>query len=188
VVVLPLLASCLPSPLLFRPAASPRSAAMLRFTALALLLASALPAPVSLLFNSEPAEVGNYTKGAHDSLLFTNELLTFELVATTTGSGVNMANFSFVDGINVASSTEDAWYIDWSGGKSGNVAVFDTIRIIRVDPTLVEVALADTKHPRRRFEQHIIMTSDVRGLYTFATLRVVAAGECLNEERHNTRW
>ena len=51
-----------------------------------------------------------------------------------------------------------------------------------------QVALADTLHPRRRLEQHVVMTVGVRGVYTYTAMTVVADGEALSEIRHNTRW
>jgi hypothetical protein len=89
---------------------------------------------------------------------------------------------------NLANTTESTWYQDWSGGKNGDNAGVDTVRVVRLSESLVEVVLADTKHPRRRLEQHIVMTTGVRGVYTYTAMTVVADGEALNEIRHNTRW
>ena len=142
---------------------------------------------MTVTFNGQPAVVGNYTKAASSSLTMDNGLLRFTLVAD--GADVNMAEF-VVTGVaaNLAHTSEKTWYEDWSGGSNGNDAGVDTIRILRITPTLAEVALADTRHPRRRLEQHIIMTADTAGLYTFTVMSVVSASEGLNEIRHNTRW
>ena len=143
--------------------------------------------PVTVTFDGQPAVVGNYSKRASTSITMSNGLLTFTLVAD--GADVNMANFT-VTGIaaNLAHTTEKTWYEDWSGGSNGNAAGVDTIRILRLTPDLAEIALADTQHPRRRLEQHILMTTDTVGLYTFTAMTVVSSGEGLNEIRHNTRW
>ena len=142
---------------------------------------------VTVTLNGKPAVVGNYTKTASTSITMDNGLLRFTLVAD--GADVNMADFT-VAGVaaNLAHTTEKTWYEDWSGGSNGNDAGVDTIRILRLTPSLAEVALADTRHPRRRLEQHILMTADTAGLYTFTAMTVVSAGEGLNEIRHNTRW
>lgn len=148
--------------------------------------AAAAPSPVTLLLNGLPAAVGNYTKTPATSLVFNNGLLLLKFIAR--GDGLDMTSF-VVGGVDIATKTgEEAWYQDWAGGKGGDVAGVDTVRVLRVTSTLVEVAFADTRHPQRRLEQHVIMTSGVRGVYTFTAMTVVAAGEELNEIRHNTRW
>jgi rhamnogalacturonan endolyase len=143
---------------------------------------------VTLTLDGAPAVVGNYSKSSSSVLVFDNELLHFTITAAS-GGGVQMSEW-IISGssINLAETSESTWYEDWSGGKSGNVAGVDTIRILRVTDSLVEVVLADTRHPLRRFEQHLIMINDVRGIYTFTVMTVVASGEQLNEIRHNTRW
>ena len=156
---------------------------------LAILASLAVPgAPlVTLTLDGAPAVIGNYTKTASTSLEFDNALLHFVLVAR--GGGMNMASWTLGAGLpDLAHTTESSWYQDWSGGKNGDDAGVDTVRVLRVTPSLVEVALADTQHPQRRLEQHIVMTDGVRGVYTYTAMTVVAAGEALNEIRHNTRW
>ena len=88
---------------------------------------------------------------------------------------------------NLANTSESSWHEDRSGGKSGCVAGVDTVRVLRLSDALVEVALADARHPQRRLEQHIVMTSSVRGVYTYTAMTIVADGEALNEIRHNIR-
>ena len=155
---------------------------------LALLPRRADTAAVSLTIDGRPAAPGNYTKAPTSTFVFDNGLATVTFVAQ--GGGVNMASWTVagVAGLNLASTTEASWYEDWSGGKNGDVAGVDTYRVTRVSAELVELVLADTKHPQRRLEQHIVMTSATRGLYTYTAMTVVAAGEALNEIRHNTRW
>ena len=92
-----------------------------------------------------------------------------------------------VAGVNLAETSEETWYQDWSGGKNGDDAGVDTLRVLRLTPDLVELAFADTRHPTRRLEQHIVMTSDTMGLITYTAMTVVASGEALNEIRHNVR-
>ena len=44
--------------------------------------------------------------------------------------------------------------------------------MLRLSGELLEVVLADTQNQRRRIEQHIVMTADVRGLYTYLHLHI----------------
>lgn len=144
---------------------------------------------VTLTLDGKPAVVGNYSKSPSSVLVFDNELLHFAIAASS-GGGVQMTEWILPEAStnNLAETSESTWYQDWNGGKNGDVAGVDTLRIIRVTDDLVEVALADTRHPQRRLEQHLIMTSGVRGIYTFTVMTVVSDGEQLNEIRHNTRW
>ena len=151
------------------------------------LLARASAAAVSLTLDGAPAVVGNFTKGASSELVFSNGLLTFAL--TPSGAGMQMTQWRVAgSAANLAETSEETWYQDWSGGKNGAVAGVDTLRVLRVSADAVEVALADTLNPARRLEQHVIMTAGVRGVFTFTVMTVVGAGEALNEVRHNTRW
>ena len=175
-----------------RAARSPRAcggAAAAAASLAALLLASqpraAAPA-VTLTLDGAPAVLGNFSKTPATRLVFDNGLLRLTLVAQ--GAGVDMAEWVVGAGLpNLANTSESSWYEDWSGGKSGCVAGVDTVRVLRLSDALVEVALADTRHPQRRLEQHIVMTSSVRGVYTYTAMTIVADGEALNEIRHNVR-
>ena len=144
---------------------------------------------VTLTLGGRPATLGNFTKsaGAASELVFANGLLTF--VLTPSAAGMQMTSWQ-VAGVaaNLAETSEETFYEDWSGGKGGDVAGVDTLRVLRLADDVVEVALADTRHPARRLEQHIVMTAGVRGIFTLTAMTVVAAGEALNEIRHNTRW
>jgi rhamnogalacturonan endolyase len=93
-----------------------------------------------------------------------------------------------VGGVNLAHTDEASWYCDWNGGKNGAHQGVDTIQVLRITDDLVEVALADTQGTHRQLTQHIVMTSDTTGLYTYVSMTVVSTGEGLNEIRHNTRW
>ena len=161
-----------------------RWCALLPLAASLASLASA--SSVTLTLGGAPAQLGNFTSQA---LIFDNGLLHFELVPS--GGGMQMTKWLVAgSAANLAETSEatNTWYQDWSGGKNNDVAGVDTLRVLRLSPELVEVALADTRHPQRRLEQHLIMTSDTRGIVTFTVMTVVAAGEVLNEIRHNTRW
>lgn len=148
---------------------------------------SQISSSVTLTLDGSPAIVGNYTKTPTSILVFENQFLHFTLVSS--GNGIQMTEWKVTgSSVNLAETSETTWYQDWSGGKNGNVAGVDTIRILQVTDTLVEVVLADTRHLQRQLEQHLIMKSDVRGIYTFTIMTVVANGEQLNEIRHNTRW
>ena len=124
--------------------------------------AAAVRGAVTLTLGGQPATLGNFTKGAGSELVFSNGLLSF--VLTPSAAGMQMTQWR-VAGVaaNLAEISEETWYQDWSGGKNGDVAGVDTLRVLRLSPDLVEVALADTRHPTRRLEQHIIMTAGVRG-------------------------
>ena len=168
-----------------------RGAAASSAALLSLLLASqpraSLPARVSLTLDGAPAALGNFSKTPTTRLTFDNGLLRFTLAAQ--GGGVDMLEWLPGAGLpNLANTSEASWYQDWSGGKNGDVAGVDTVRVLRLSDALVEVALADTRHPQRRLEQHLVMTDAVRGVFTYTAMTVVADGEALNEVRHNTRW
>jgi len=168
---------------------SPRRAATFLCALCALIAAPsrAAAAAVSLTVDGAPAALGSFAKTPATKITFDNGLLRFTLVAQ--GAGVQMTEWLVGAGLpNLANTTESSWYQDWSGGKDGNDAGVDTIRVLRISDSLVEVALADTQNARRRLEQHVVMTAGVRGVYTYTAMAVVAAGEALNEIRHNTRW
>lgn len=155
---------------------------------LLLLLSLAAPAaPATLTLDGQPAALGNFSKTPATVLVFESALLRLTLAAQ--GGGVQMTEWSLGAGLpNLAETSEATWYEDWSGGKNGCNAGVDTVRVLRLEPGLVEVALADTRHPTRRLEQHIVLADGVRGVFTFTAMMVVAEGEALNEIRHNTRW
>ena len=91
-----------------------------------------------MLLDGAPAAVGNYTTSASTTLVLDNGLLRMTLVAR--GAGVTMSSF-VVGGVDLATRDgEEAWYQDWSGGKGGDVAGVDTVRVVRVSPSLVEVS------------------------------------------------
>ena len=165
-----------------------------RFVTVAAAAAAALSAAcgaaaaaVSLTVDGAPAALGSFAKTPATTLTLANGLLRLTLVAQ--GAGVQMTEWIIGAGLpNLANTSESSWYQDWSGGKDGNDAGVDTIRVLRLSDSLVEVALADTQNPRRRLEQHVVMTAGVRGVYTYTAMEVVGNGEALNEIRHNTRW
>jgi rhamnogalacturonan endolyase len=147
----------------------------------------AAPAAVTLTVDGAPAKLGSFGKTGSTTLTFDNGLLRFTLAAQ--GAGVDMREWLVGASLpNLANTTESSWYEDWDGGKNGNVAGVDTVRVLRLSDALVEVALADTQHPRRRLEQHIVMQAGLRGVVTYTAMTVVADGEALDEIRHNTRW
>ena len=148
------------------------------------LVVTAIAGQVTLTLNGAPAVLGNVTMSASTSFAFSNGLLNAAFVAHN--GGVQMTAWE-VAGVNLAETSEATWYEDWSGGKDGNVAGVDTLRVLRLSADLVELALADTKHPKRRLEQHIVMTADTMGLFTYTVMTIVADGEALNEIRHNVR-
>ena len=160
---------------------------LLHLLHLLLLLPTASSAAVTLTVGGAAATLGNFTPAA---LVFSNELLRFSLVPQSGGMQMTQWLVSG-SGANLAETSEATatWYSDWSGGKGGDVAGVDTLRVLRLSADLVEVALADTRNAARRLEQHIVMTSDVRGVFTYTALTVVAAGgDTLNEVRHNSRF
>lgn len=80
-----------------------------------------------------------------------------------------------------------SFYVDWNAGKNHDSLLCDTVRVVRLQDDLVEVAFIDSTNTYMRAEHHLILKGDVRGLYGYVVLTMQQdAG--LNEVRMNTRW
>lgn len=104
------------------------------------------------------------------------------------GSGTILLQSATVNGTELAhNTTGNSWYVDYSGGKSGDDMQCDTVKVVRVSSSLIEVALIDSHSKPLQFEHRMIMTEGVSGVYGYIVMTAVE-GYGLNEVRFLTRW
>jgi rhamnogalacturonan endolyase len=153
-------------------------------------------APVAVTINGSPAALGRYDFPAQvDTLVFDNGLVRFTFTRNdglTGAAPVASASTSLtvssviVDGVELAHNlTGQSYYVDSSGGKAGLAAKY--VRVARLSPDLVDIAIVDDASTPLQHEHHVIMRRGRRALYGYDIVTAPAATQ-INEIRLNTRW
>ena len=150
------------------------------------MLAQQAAGAMTLTLNGAPAVPGAYNIASDTTLVFDNGLSRFSFAMHPNSWQVVEV---IVNGTQISGTFgESSWYVDWSGGKNGDVAVWDTLSILNVSDAVLHVAFVDT-NPRRqlRHELHNVMTPDTRGMYGYDVMTAQERAG-LSEIRFNTRW
>lgn len=157
---------------------------------------------MKLLLDGAPAVTGDYefnNNGIYRTLSFDNGLIRWDfgpvqnlLYGYTTISatdvivnGVKLANA--VNGSATDGERLESMYVDWAAGKGTNALICDTVKIVRIEDGLAEVAFVDSTNPSIRTEHHLIMTADTAGLFGYVVMETVVA-QGLSEVRTISRW
>jgi len=77
--------------------------------------------------------------------------------------------------------------VDWNAGKNHDSLLCETVRVVRLQDALVEIAFIDSTNAYMETEHHLILKADVRGLYGYV-IGTMQQASSLNEVRMNTRW
>ena len=166
------------------PRTMPCSTGSLLLSLLFLLLTAVSAGAPRILVNGQPATLGEFTFPAQvKTVVFDNGLIRLSF-----GQGGNqlLLQSAMMNGTELLKGADgNSWYIDSGGGKA--YLICDHVRIVRLTDILVEAAWVDTRSNPLQHEHHLIMSSDVAGIYAYNILHAVAATS-ISEVRFNTRW
>jgi rhamnogalacturonan endolyase len=125
---------------------------------------------VTAALNGKPAAVGNYQPADVQTLTLENGIVAITFGPDGSATSLVKNGRELVHNLNgIVPRDPDrnrTWYIDYGGGSGRLMA--DLIRVVKVSPAMVHIAVIDTgKTSRYYLEHHILLMKGESGLYGY---------------------